>query len=575
MKLFRLNVLIVEALVVWSAAASGSDVVSSTAPPPLPEDIPTGPSLHVRIDQLINDATGRDGIAAAPISDDAEFLRRISLDLTGSIPSVEDVREFLRDSTATGDKRRALIDRLLASPQYSRRMLYVFDELLMERRGGANVPVAEWQDWLRESFQKNVAWDELANQVLSADGADDARRAPAKFYLYRNFDLDVVTRDIGRIFLGVDLECAQCHDHPNIGSYYQRHYYGINAFLKRSYVFTDPKSKKKMLGEKAEGDVKFTSVFTSEESQTDPRLLDLPAISDPTGLEKVYLAKPDSKVRGVPTYSRREQLAKQMLSAENVEFRRNIVNRLWALMMGRGLVEPLDVRHVDNPPSHPEVLDLLADEFHRQHYDIRWLLRELALTETYQRSSKPTSEGAEILLESFAIGLLKPLSAEQFAWSIMEATGQTSVAMKAQEAALMKADPKTGSEKKADPVWLEEALHKALVAHVATFATRFAGQGGQKTSFEASADQALFLINGPLVQGWLNPTGTSLTARLQKLDDNQALVEEIYLSTLTRLPTSQEVTDVQEYLTAVSDRGTAIKDVVWAVLSSSEFRFNH
>ena len=163
------------------------------------------------------------------------------------------------------------------------------------------------------------------------------------------------------MFLGVDLECAQCHDHPCIDDYLQRHYYGLSAFLKRSYLFTDPKTKQKVLGEKAEGDVKFTSVFTSEEGQTDPRVLNLPGIPDPEPAKELYIAKPSSQVRGVPTYSRRLQLAKAMVAADNADFRRNIVNRLWALMIGRGLVEPLDIRHSDNPPSHPEVLELLAD----------------------------------------------------------------------------------------------------------------------------------------------------------------------------------------------------------------------
>lgn len=531
--------------------------------------------VHDRVDRLVEAAQVNFDTLAAPRSSDEEFVRRIYLDLNGVIPSAGQTRQFLDDTSAS--KREELIDALLVSPQFARHMQYVFDEMLMERLGGANVPAAEWQTFLRESFRANKPWDQLAAEVLSADGADEKKRAAAKFYLDRNFTVDLVTKDVGRVFLGVDLECAQCHDHPNIDDYLQRHYYGLTAFLKRSYIFTDPKSKKKMLGEKAEGDVKFTSVFTQEEGSTNPRLLDLPEIPDPDTEEVAYIAKPDKKTRGIPKYSRREQLAKAMISEENIEFRQNIVNRLWATMLGRGLVEPLDVRHAANPPSHPKVLDLLAQEFHAHGYDVKWLVRELALSRTYQRSSAhkdgsaPSAESAD----AFACGLLKPLSPEQLAWSGLEATGATAVTMAAQEAALLKKEPEAAPQKKDDPVWREEALRTALNSEITAIVTKFAGQGGQKTSFEATANQALFLINGSQVNNWLTPKGANVAARLLKLHDESAFSEELYVSVLSRRPTASESTAVAEYLNSVSDRATATREMMWALLSSAEFRFNH
>ena len=419
-------------------------------PPPLPEDRvavkAVAPPLYPRIDQLIEDATQDFAKSAAPICSDEEFLRRVTLDLTGSIPSAGQTRAFLTDETPTQKKRAALVDRLLASPRHARRMQYVLDEMIMERRAGGNVPDAEWRKWLRKAIQENRRWDAIVSEILAADGSDEAKRPAAKFYLDRNFDVDQVTRDVGRIFLGVDLECAQCHDHPTIDGYLQRHYYGISAFLKRSYLFTDPKSKKKMLGEKAEGDVKFTSVFTSVEGMTNPRLLDLPQIPDPEGVEKAYLVKPESKKRGVPKYSRRLQLPKSMISDENADFRRNIVNRLWAVMMGRGLVEPLDVRHADNPPTHPKVLDLVADEFRTQNYNVRWLLRELALTQTYQRRRSTSASSKEDA--SYAAAHLKPLSPEQLAWSIMDVTGESARVLKSKQLSLSKKTRKAAKPKR-------------------------------------------------------------------------------------------------------------------------------
>lgn len=566
-----------------SGVALAANVENRPAPPPLAEPAvavaqkpqPESPPLHPRLDTLIEAATPNFASLASPRSSDDEFVRRVYLDLTGAIPTSIQTRDFLTNQSP--EKRKQLIDQLLSSPQHARRLQYVFDEMLMERRGGTDVPNADWQKWLRESFRDNRPWDQIVTDILSADGVDEKQRPAAKFFLDRKFDVDLVTRDIGRVFLGVDLECAQCHDHPSIDGYLQRHYYGLSAFLKRSYLFTDPKTKKKVLGEKAEGDVKFTSVFTAEEGQTDPRVLNLPAIADPEPAKELYIAKPASKVRGIPTYSRRMQLAKAMIADDNVDFRRNIVNRLWAIMMGRGLVEPLDIRHADNPPSHPEVLDLLADEFQQHKYDVRWLLRELALTEAYQRSSKlvENSEQNSKASEAFACGLLKPLSPEQFGWSSLVATGFSTVTMTAQEAALLKAEPEAADTKKEDPLWREETLHKALKPELDLVVTRFAGQGGQKTSFEATADQALFVINGANVEKWLKPQEGALTARLQKLDSPELLAEELYISILSRLPTEDEAAAVTSYLESVSDRATAIREMTWALLSSAEFRFNH
>ncbi|MBT4863616.1 MAG: DUF1553 domain-containing protein [Planctomycetaceae bacterium] len=529
--------------------------------------------VHQRIDSLLAASHPQFASFAASRCSDSEFHRRIHLDLVGRIPSAKETREFLDDDTST--KRETLIDRLLADPRHARRMQYVFDEMLMARMPATNVPDAEWRNYLRQSFLANKPWNQLVLEILSADGADPQLRPAARFYLDRNFDVDLLTRDIGRVFLGVDLECAQCHDHPAIDTYLQQHYYGINAFLSRSYLFTNPKNKQKQLGEKAEGDVKFTSVFTQESSQTNPRMLDLPEIPDPSESAKQYLVKPDKKSRGVPTYSRRLKLGQAMIAADNIDFRRNIVNRLWAIMLGRGLVEPLDVRHEQNPPSHPAVLELLAEEFLQHNYDIRWMLKQLALTEAYQRSSYAAEEHRETAAKNFAVGLLKPQSPEQLAWSIMQATGAADAALATKEAALLKSDPKFGAGRTTHPLWREEALHDALKANVDQFALKFAGQNGQTTSFGATANQALFLMNGPLVDRWLLPGSNNLTDRLKKQTEPTALADELYLSVLCRKPTVAEVAEVTEYFQTVGDRDAGIQEFVWALLSSAEFRFNH
>jgi hypothetical protein len=536
--------------------------------PPLPV---SNSSLADQIDALLLEAARSDQITPSALCSDSEFIRRAYLDLNGTVPSAEQTRDFLGDS-ATVDKREALIDGLLSRPQYARRMQYLFDEVLIERRPGASIPDKEWRNWLRKQFANNRPWNEVAHKILAADGVGPDRPA-AKFYLVRKIEPNLVTRDIGRVFLGVDLECAQCHDHPIIDDYLQRHYYGITAFLKRSYLFTDSKSKQKQLGEKAENTpVKFTSVFTSEESTTMPRLMNLPTLYDPNGTLKKYIVAPVKTKRGVPQYSRRKELAAEIVSYDNGDFRRNIVNRLWAMVMGRGIVEPLDVRHSANPPSHPEVLELLAEEFMQHDYDVRWFVRQLAVTKTYQRACKNSHKDAS---QHFACGLLKPLSPEQLAWSLMEVTGLRARTLVAQQTALVKKDPKGGPTKKDDPTWQEAAVHDGLKSSTDQFTLKFGRQGGQKTDFESTSEQALFLINGALVQSWVAPTSGNLTERLAKLQDSTQLADELYITLLNRHPTADEVADIGEYLKIVENKNQAVQEIAWAILTSAEFRFNH
>jgi hypothetical protein len=527
--------------------------------------------LHKQIDALVSAHPDFKEPAAA-ITGDASFLRRVHLDLAGSIPSATEVREFLADSSP--DKRVKLVDRLLGSPQYARRMQYVFDEMLMERRASKHIATEQWQEYLRESFLHNKSWVQLSQEILTADGTDEQTRPAARFLLDRELKVDSVTRDIGRIFLGRDLQCAQCHDHPAIDDYLQRHYYGLAAFLKRSYLFKDPKTKESSIGEKAEGEVEFTSVFTSEKGQTAPRMLDASPITDPPSGDQLYKVKPEKNVRSVPIYSRRLQLAKSLTDQSCAAFRFNIANRLWAMMVGRGLVEPVDMWHAENPPSHPLLLDLLADSLLEHDYDLRYLLRELALSETYQRSSRHDSQTADRASSSavdfFSVALLKPLSPEQLAWSMMQATG---VADQQLEALIAKQEKTEDKQIASDPVWQEKALNKVLRSNTDAFVRVFGFEGAQNARFDASADQALFLRNGELLQRWVE-LKNGLSDRLMVLDNGE-VAEEFYLSVFSRNPSAEEAKLIEDLLDHSKSRKADIQQLVWAGLVSTEFRFNH
>lgn len=340
-------------------------------------------TLHTRVDRLM------DAVAVsppAPPCSDGEFLRRIMLDFVGMIPTAAETRAFLDDPAP--NKREALVDRLLSDPRHPLHMASVFNVMWMERRPDKYVPTADWLKFLQASFQQNKPYDQLVREILSADSAKPETRPAAKFLLDREADPHLLTRDIGRMFFGVDMQCAQCHDHPLIDDYLQTDYYGLYAFVNRVTLFVDAKDNNKgYLVEKADGVVEFKSVFTGNAGKTRPRLLGGLELDEPRyHLGEEYVVAPAKDARPVPKFSRRELLATALADGSNPAFRRNIANRLWAHLMGRGLVHPVDLHHSANPPSHPEVLDLLANEIHAMKFDLRAMLRELALSRAYQRA---------------------------------------------------------------------------------------------------------------------------------------------------------------------------------------------
>ncbi|MGI8980519.1 MAG: DUF1549 domain-containing protein [Pirellulaceae bacterium] len=339
------------------------------------------PPLHVRMDDLVTQAHVG---PVAPPAGDGEFARRIYLDLTGMVPSSAELAAFVADASA--DKRTRLIDQLLASPRYVRHMANVFDVMWMERRPDKHVPAAEWQQYLLDSFAANKPYDQLAREVLSSDGADPATRPAAKFFLDREAEPNLLTRDIGRIFFGRDYQCNQCHNHPLIDDYLQPDYYGIFAFVNRTQIFTG-KDKKAVLMDKADGEVSYQSVFDpTAKGITWPRVPGGKQLEEPKfNPGEEYVVAPAKEVRHIPKYSRRLQLAAQIVPT-NKPFNRNIANRLWGQMLGRALVEPVEFHYAANPPSNPQLLEMLADEFAAMKYDIKGFLRAIALTQAYQRA---------------------------------------------------------------------------------------------------------------------------------------------------------------------------------------------
>lgn len=514
---------------------------------------PAQEPLHQRIDQLVAAAAGSslDGP-----STDAEFLRRVYLDLAGRIPSTEVARAFLAD--ADPEKRAKQIDRLLADDDHVRRFSQVLHVMLMERLGDHE----EWQKFLRESVQANKPWDQLVREILNPNADDGATRGAALWFTKRleNYgqnpvDMPALVRDVGRHFLGIDVQCAQCHDHLFVDEYKQEFYAGLLAYVGNTTIRQDVKFP--AVGQKPlEKKVEFMSVFVQKPLAVGPKLpfgqeIDVPTFAQGEEFEQ----PPDKKTRfpGTPKFNTLKLLSEQLPQADNGPFTRNIANRLWWLLMGRGLVDPLDLSHAGNPPSHPELLDLLASELAAHQFDMRWLLREIALSEAYQRCGVAPDEAAALApTYRYRVALEKQLSSEQMLASVRQALGQ------------------------GQPLEIE-ASDKDWTAWQTRFDKALANPPREpEVGHSPTVKAALFLMNDATVLGWIQPEGENLAARLLKLDDAGQLADELYVAVLSRQPTAEEQQEVTDFLAERTDRREkAVSSLIWGLLASNEFCANH
>lgn len=329
-----------------------------------------------------------------PLAGDYEFHRRIYLDLVGRGPTGEETEDFTRRLQA-GDKsseviRNEVIDDLLERDEFSRYYAKVLDVMFTERR--EVISVLEFRAWLRQWLEQRRPLNEMCTEILAADGTGAENRAAASFILNRQAEPNLVTRDVGRIFLGRDMQCAQCHDHPLVSGYLQADYYGLLSFVHRTYLFQDEKrGNQPYLGEKSDGELQFASVFEPEAGKSVaqpvlPMAMAMDSEPDFLNATDAYVVAPEKDKRGIPRYSRRQQLAVLATHPENESFNRNLANRLWANMMGTGVVHPVDMHHAGNPPTSSALLRLLSDELVASQYNLRDFLRQIARSKAYQRS---------------------------------------------------------------------------------------------------------------------------------------------------------------------------------------------
>jgi hypothetical protein len=517
------------------------------------------PPLRDVVDQHIHAAWQQQGIEPAGPASDAEFLRRIYLDLVGTIPTYDDAVAFLDDPSP--DKRSALIDRLLEDPGYAQHQADVWDMVLFGRHppGYQTDQRDGFLAWLRGQFANNVPYHRIVEQLLRAEGNTVDHGAPMYLVQYRNAPEDAAVA-ITQTFLGVQLQCARCHDHP-YEPWTQLDFFGMAAFLARLQVVDVGRQgnlTKYMIGERRQGELMFSGPAAQQQpgqqgSAVQPKflhgdVLEEPAV--PAGFQEPRNF-PSGKEPPRPDFSRKDALAAWVASPDNPYLARAVANRVWAQFLGRGLVHPVDNMSASNKPSHPQLLDELARRLREREFDLRWYIRELVHSQTYQLSS--SGPVADPRPQWFQQARWRPLSAEELAAAWRVATGY--------DAALAAA----GKEPK--------SRFEGLTGG---YMLRFFGEPTDGVgNFQGGLHEQLYLNNGEVTRLISTDRGSLYHTLMNSSDPWEARVDRLFLSILTRRPDEQERQAVVAYLTADDKTSDRLREAIWALLTCSEFRFNH
>jgi hypothetical protein len=532
----------------------GSSVVfAQSAEKLLPADGPIEHGIDHYIDVKLKEAKTK----PAPLADDAAILRRLTLDLNGRVPVLSELQEYL--SSSDPDKKGKLVDRLMASSAFPRHNAQQFLAFMQtsdgqRRKGDKGNPL---YDYLLTSFAENRSWDRMFREMMLPDEKDPKMQGASDFLKTRIKDLNRVTIDVSTTFFGVNVSCAQCHDHPHVQAWTQDQFYGMKSFFARTIDAGG------FLGERDFGNVKYIPNKGKEKVAPilflNGKQIDAPGMTDPTGDERkkeqmrLDVGKKAKAPPAPPQFSLRAKLVDTALSPDQREFfARNIANRLVHRFFGRGLVMPLDQVHSENPASHPELLDWLARDLAEHGYDLRRLTRGIVLSKAYARSSR--WDGDKLPDEGlFALANVRPLAPMQLAVSLKLAT----------------ADPQAWPAERQKLEARIDAVEKAASGLASLFP-----QPGN--NFQVGVAEAMLFANNEALQKSLLEGAGTLTDRMKQEPDFTKRADLAVRTVLSRPGRRDELQVLVGYMQRRQDRpDAACQQVVWALLTSAELRFNH
>ena len=494
-------------------------------------DYPAIPEYNF-IDRLVYARLKKLNIIPSALADDAEFMRRSYISIIGTLPAAEEVRQFLGDSRP--DKRERIVDELLQRPEYVDYWALKWADLLRVNRAALGHKTAyAYYDWIRQSLAENKSHDNFLRDILTFKGS--TVHAPQVSFYRVVGGPDELASTMSQVFLGVRIQCAQCHHHP-FDRWSQTDYYGMVAYFQQVNRKGTPRGEFML----AEGN---------------------PETKHPRSGARIYAHPLGTKMpEKSPTGDWREELAEWMTSPDNQWFARNVTNRLWAHFMGRGLVVPVDDFRATNPPSNPELLDALAERFIEDDYDVKELIRTITASATFQRSSQPNATNEEDE-QNYSRALLKRVDAEVLLDAVNQVTGIR--------------DKFLGVpfDYRAIQLWDSEINHYFLK----TF-----GRPTRRTvcecerSFEPTVGQVLHLLNSSEIQNKLSHEAGQIAHFVNTNPRDEDLIELLYLTFLARMPNSEEQQTTLSYFKNTNKgRRAAAEDLGWSLMNSLEFVFNH
>jgi hypothetical protein len=539
----------------------------TTAPANITPPIVTGQrqpgAVAAEIDRLTDQRLAAANVPPSPQADDGEFIRRAYLDITGRVPSAASVTAFLTTTDPT--KRARLIDELLASPQFGSSFAGIWRRVLVPPDANQNKApnYAAFEAWMAQRFNQNQPWDQTVRALLMAEGP--VAQSPQGIFYIANGDTkgfpqaDILTRTTSQAFMGVQLQCAQCHDHPFNTQWKQSDFWGMAAFFGRvqntaaggkgaAGGATIAEKLQQKAGKKGKPTARVNangSIIIPEESFHNVG----------TVIPAKFPAGAQPSLGNVPEL--RPAFAAWLTAPDNKFFAPCIANRLWEHFMGRGIVNPVDDFNPDNKPSHPELLALLANEFVQSNFDIKHLVRCICNSRAYQRSSVPIEgNGGENKL--FARMEIKVLSPEALADSLEVALEGRAIMPTSGVATIRPAAKKGGYP-----------ANTPRDHFVNFFNTK--EEGAEAGDYSYGIPQALMLMN----QVQFN-NGAAVVDRLVKTaPPRDRVIEQLYLATLSRKPAPDEMKQSLAYVSKQKAPREGYNGLLWTLVNRSEFVLNH
>ena len=501
--------------------------------------------LDSRVDRLLIRQWRRLGITPSNLADDTTFIRRASIDICGTLPTREEIEAYLADTSP--DRRARLIDRLLERPEYASYFALKWADILQNRGSGYSTQkqragTALFAGWIRDSFAANKPYDQFVSEIITASGSQN-ENPPAIWYRHVRSQADYV-ESVAQAFLGVRIQCAQCHHHP-FDRWSQADYYGLAAVFARvgrKGGFTD--------AEVATDEIIFLKDQGEVFHPRDQRLMK----PKPLGGSEFELTRFDDP---------RENLARWMTAADNPFFARTMVNRLWAHFLGHGIIDPIDDARSTNPPTNPELLDALAEDFVSSGYDVKHLIRLICNSHAYALESAPNEWNRDDA-QTFARFYPRRLTAEVLLDGISQ---------------VLDVPTQFSGGPGAFPAGTR-AIELPDENVPASFLDVF-GRPARTSACECERvdapglSQALTLINSVEIQQKLTAKD-GYAARLASNElSHDVNARDIFLRVLGRPARSEELAAAVEFLASAEDRADAYRSLLWSLLATNEFLFNH